>query len=163
AARRVDLLREVVPRLARAAVLWRSTGASATADLRATQAAATAPAGALTPRETTSDSAIRGALTELGQLRPPGRVGLPPAGPPPRATARPLCEPPEAAPIVPVPRLRRRRRPPGVRRELGRRLPAGRGARRPDPARRETGGSGGPARRPPRARRQSARRPRAAG
>lgn len=76
AARRLDLLREVVPKLARAAVLWRSTGASATADLRATQAAASARAVALTPVETTSDADIRSALAEIGKLRPEGLIVL---------------------------------------------------------------------------------------
>jgi len=76
AARRLDLLREVVPRLARAVVLWRSTGASATADLRATQAAASARAVALTPIETASDSDIREALAEIGKHRPQGLIVL---------------------------------------------------------------------------------------
>ena len=76
AARRVDLLREVVPRLTRAAVLWRSTGAGATADLRATQAAASARAVALTAVETPSETDIRDALTEIGKLRPQGLIVL---------------------------------------------------------------------------------------
>ena len=75
AARRLDLLREVVPGLARAAVLWRSTGASATADLRATQAAASARAVALTSVEMGSDD-IRPALTEIGKLRAQGLIVL---------------------------------------------------------------------------------------
>ena len=76
AARRLDLLREVVPRLARAAVLWRSAGASAAADLRATHVAASARGVKLTPVEITGDSDVREALTEIGKLRPQGLIVL---------------------------------------------------------------------------------------
>jgi putative ABC transport system substrate-binding protein len=77
AARRLDLLREVVPGLARAAVLWRRAGASAAADLRATQAAAAARRVQLTPVEITGDPPdIREALAEIGKLRPPGLIVL---------------------------------------------------------------------------------------
>jgi len=76
AARRLDLLRQVVPQLARAAVLWRSAGPSAAADLRATQAAGSARGVQLTPVEIAGDSDIRDALNELGKLRPQGLIVL---------------------------------------------------------------------------------------
>ncbi len=76
AAQRLDLLRQVVPRLARAAVLWRSAGASAADDLRATQAAASARGVEVTPVAVTSDVDVRDALTEIGKLRPQGLIVL---------------------------------------------------------------------------------------
>ena len=76
AARRLDLLHQVVPRLARAAVLWRAAGASAAADLRATQAAGNGRGVQLTPVEIAGDADIREALTALGKLRPQGLIVL---------------------------------------------------------------------------------------
>jgi len=76
AARRLDLLHQVVPRLARAAVLWRAGGPSAAADLRAAQAAGSARGVQLTPVEIAGDADIRDALTELGKLRPQGLIVL---------------------------------------------------------------------------------------
>jgi putative ABC transport system substrate-binding protein len=76
AAQRLDLLRQVVPRLARAAVLWRSAGASTADDLRATQAAASARGVELVPVAVTSDLDVREALTEIGKLRPQGLIVL---------------------------------------------------------------------------------------
>jgi putative ABC transport system substrate-binding protein len=77
AARRLDLLREIVPGLARAAVLWRPAGASAAADLRATQAAAAARGVQLTGIEITGDPPnLRAALAGLTKLRPQGLMVL---------------------------------------------------------------------------------------
>jgi putative ABC transport system substrate-binding protein len=77
ASRRLDLLREVVPGLARAAVLWRAAGTSAAADLRATRAAGAARGVQLTPVEIARDSPdLRDALVELEKLRPPGLIVL---------------------------------------------------------------------------------------
>ena len=76
AARRLDLLQEVVPGLARAAVLWRAAGASAAADLRATQAAASARAVQLTPVQIMGDTDLREALAELAKLKPQGLIVL---------------------------------------------------------------------------------------
>ena len=76
AARRLDLLQEVVPGLARAAVLWRAAGASAAADLRATQAAGSARRVQLKPVEIAADNDIREALAELGKLKPQGLIVL---------------------------------------------------------------------------------------
>ena len=76
AERRVDLLREVVPRLTRAAVLWSAAGASAAADLRATQGAATARGVALTPVDLGAGTNIRETLTQVGKLGPQGLIVL---------------------------------------------------------------------------------------
>jgi ABC-type uncharacterized transport system substrate-binding protein len=76
AERRVDLLRQVVPQLTRAAVLWASGSAGAAADLRATQGAATAGGVELTPVAITANTDVRDALNQLGKLRPQGMIVL---------------------------------------------------------------------------------------
>jgi putative ABC transport system substrate-binding protein len=76
AAQRLDLLRQVVPGLTRAAVLWSSTSASAAVDLRATQVAASARGVELAAVENTSDSDVRDALAQIGKLRPQGLIVL---------------------------------------------------------------------------------------
>jgi putative ABC transport system substrate-binding protein len=76
AAQRVDLLRQVVPGLTRATVLWSSTSTSAAVDLRATQAAASAHGVELIAVENTSDSDIRDALAQVGKGRPQGLIVL---------------------------------------------------------------------------------------
>ena len=75
-ARRVELLSQVVPGLARAAVLWNAASASAAVDLRATQAAARARGVALTPVEIRADADVREALTRIQALRPQGLLVL---------------------------------------------------------------------------------------
>ena len=74
--RRLDLLRQVVPGLTRAAVLWGSASASAAEDLRATQAAAKARGVELTPVEITAESELRDALSRVGKSRPQGLLVL---------------------------------------------------------------------------------------
>jgi putative ABC transport system substrate-binding protein len=75
-ARRLDLLRQVVPGLTRAVVLWSSASASGAADLRATQAAAKARGVELTPIEITGESELREALNQVGKLHPQGLIVL---------------------------------------------------------------------------------------
>ena len=78
-ARRLDFLRQVVPKLTRAVVLWSSTSASGAADLRATQAAAKARGVELTPIEITGEADIREALSRVDQSRPQALIVLPDA------------------------------------------------------------------------------------
>ena len=78
-ARRLDLLRQVVPKLTRAVVLWSSTSATGAADLRTTQAAAKARGVELTPIEITAESEVREALTRIGKSNPQGLIVLPDA------------------------------------------------------------------------------------
>jgi ABC-type uncharacterized transport system substrate-binding protein len=75
-ARRLELLRQVVPRLARAAVLWSSSSAGAAVNLRATQATANAHRVELTPVEITTETDIREALAEIGKLHTQGLIVL---------------------------------------------------------------------------------------
>ena len=75
-ARRVELLRQVVPSLVRAAVLWNAASASAAVDLRATQAAAQARGVELTPVEIRGDADLREALAKIQALRPQGLIVL---------------------------------------------------------------------------------------
>ncbi len=75
-ARRLELLRQVVPGLARVAVLWSSVSASAAVDMRATQAAANARGVVLTPVEITAENELREALTRIEKLRPQGLIVL---------------------------------------------------------------------------------------
>lgn len=75
-ARRVDLLRQVVPRLARAAVLWSSDSAGAPADLRATEAAASAHGVELTKVQVTAETDVREALRQIDKLHPQGLIVL---------------------------------------------------------------------------------------
>jgi len=78
-ARRLDLLRQVVPKLTRAVVLWSSTSATGAADLRTTQAAAKARGVELTPIEITAESEVREALSQVGKSNPQGLIVLPDA------------------------------------------------------------------------------------
>jgi ABC-type uncharacterized transport system substrate-binding protein len=73
---RLDLLRQVVPTLTRAVVLWSSVGASGAADLRAAQAAAKARGVELTPIEITAESEVREALDQIGKSHPQGLIVL---------------------------------------------------------------------------------------
>lgn len=75
-ARRLELLRQVVPRLARAAVLWSSSSAGAAVNLRAAQAAANAHGVELTPVEITTETDIREALAAIGKLHTQGLIVL---------------------------------------------------------------------------------------
>ena len=75
-ARRVDLLCEVVPRLARAALLWSSDSAGATADVRATEAAASARGVELVKVEVTTQTDVRQALARIEKLHPQGLIVL---------------------------------------------------------------------------------------
>jgi len=75
-ARRVDLLRQVVPRLARAALLWSSDTAGASAELRATEAAAGARGVELAKVEVTTETDVREALSQIEKLRAQGLIVL---------------------------------------------------------------------------------------
>jgi len=75
-ARRVDLLRQVVPRLARAALLWSSDSAGATAELRATEAAAVARGVELAKVEVTNETDVREALSQIEKLHAQGLIVL---------------------------------------------------------------------------------------
>jgi putative ABC transport system substrate-binding protein len=75
-ARRLDLLRQVVPRLARAALLWSSDSAGASAELRATEAAAAARGVQLAKVEVTSEMDVREALRQIEKLRTQGLIVL---------------------------------------------------------------------------------------
>jgi len=75
-ARRVDLLRQVVPRLARAALLWSSDSAGASAELRATEAAAAARGVELAKVEVTNETDVREALSQIEKLRTQGLIVL---------------------------------------------------------------------------------------
>jgi ABC-type uncharacterized transport system substrate-binding protein len=75
-ARRLELLRQVVPQLTRAAVLWSSGGAGAAVNLHATQAAASAHGVELTPVEINAKTDIRQALAEIGKLHTQGLIVL---------------------------------------------------------------------------------------
>jgi len=76
-ARRLDLLREVVPTLTRAVVLWSSASATGAEDLRAIQDAAKARGVTLTPVEIAGETEIREALGQIGQSQPQGLLVLP--------------------------------------------------------------------------------------
>ena len=75
-ARRVDLLRQVVPRLARAALLWSADSPAASAELRATEAAAGARGVELAKVEVTNETDVREALTQIEKLRTQGLIVL---------------------------------------------------------------------------------------
>jgi putative ABC transport system substrate-binding protein len=75
-ARRLDLLRQVVPRLARVALLWSSDSAGASAELRATEAAAAARGVQLAKVEVTSEMDVREALRQIEKLRTQGLIVL---------------------------------------------------------------------------------------
>jgi putative ABC transport system substrate-binding protein len=75
-AHRIELLRQVVPRLARAALLWSADSASATADLRATEAAATARGVELSKVEITAETDVREALAKIEKLHTQGLIVL---------------------------------------------------------------------------------------
>ena len=75
-ARRVELLRQVVPRLARAALLWSADSTSATADLQATEAAATARGVELTKVQITAEIDVRAALAKIEKLHTQGLIVL---------------------------------------------------------------------------------------
>ena len=74
--RRLELLRQIVPRLTRAAVLSSAGNASATAELSATKSAAAARGVELTPVEIANESDVREALTRVGKSRPQGLLVL---------------------------------------------------------------------------------------
>jgi putative ABC transport system substrate-binding protein len=74
--RRLELLRQIVPRLTRAAVLLSAGNASATAELSATKSAAAARGVELTPVEIADESDVREALTRVGKSRPQGLLVL---------------------------------------------------------------------------------------
>ena len=74
--RRLELLRQIVPRLTRAAVLSSAGNASATAELSATKSAAAARGVELTPVEIADESDVREALTRVGKSRPQGLLVL---------------------------------------------------------------------------------------
>ena len=75
-ARRVELLRQVVPRLARIAVLWNPDNPSAALDLRETRVAARALGVAVAPVEVRSDADLRPALAAIEQLHADGMLVL---------------------------------------------------------------------------------------
>ena len=75
-ARRIELLREVVPRLTRAALLWSADSPNARADLRATEAAAAARGVELTKVEVTTETDVRAALAQIEKLHPEGLIVL---------------------------------------------------------------------------------------
>ena len=75
-ARRVELLRQVVPRLARAALLWSADSTRATADVQATEAAATARGVELTKVEITAETDVREALAKIEKLHTQGLIVL---------------------------------------------------------------------------------------
>ena len=75
-ARRIELLRQVVPRLARAALLWSADSPNARADLRATEAAAAARGIELTKVEVTTETDVRAALAQIEKLHPQGLIVL---------------------------------------------------------------------------------------
>jgi putative tryptophan/tyrosine transport system substrate-binding protein len=74
--RRLELLRQIVPRLTRATVLLSAGNASATAELSATKSAAAARGVELTPVEIADESDVREALTRVGKSRPQGLLVL---------------------------------------------------------------------------------------
>jgi ABC-type uncharacterized transport system substrate-binding protein len=74
--RRLELLRQIVPRLTRAAVLSSAGNASATAELSATKSAAAARGVELIPVEIADESDVREALTRVGKSRPQGLLVL---------------------------------------------------------------------------------------
>ena len=74
--RRLELLRQIVPRLTRTAVLLSAGNASATAELSATKSAAAARGVELTPVEIVDESDVREALTRVGKSRPQGLLVL---------------------------------------------------------------------------------------
>jgi putative tryptophan/tyrosine transport system substrate-binding protein len=75
-ARRVDLLRQVVPHLARAALLWSADSPAATAELRATEAAAAARGVELAKGEVTTETDVREALSKIEKLHTQGLIVL---------------------------------------------------------------------------------------
>jgi len=78
-ARRLELLRQVVPGIVRAAALWNPASASAAIELRASQAAAQGRGVELTPVEIRADGDVREALAKVQTLRPQGLIVLPDA------------------------------------------------------------------------------------
>jgi putative ABC transport system substrate-binding protein len=75
-ARRLELLRQLVPQLARVAVLWSSDSPGAAVNLRATQAAASAQGVELTPVDITAGADVRKTLTAIGKLKTQGLIVL---------------------------------------------------------------------------------------
>ena len=74
--RRLELLRQIVPRLTRAAVLLSAGNSSAAEELSATKSAAAARGIELTPIEIADESDVREALTRVGKSRPQGLLVL---------------------------------------------------------------------------------------
>ena len=75
-ARRLELLRQVVPGVVRATALWNPTSASAAVDLSATQAAARARNVELTSVEVRGDSDFREVVAKVQAQRPQGLIVL---------------------------------------------------------------------------------------
>src|SRR6266849_3991211 len=75
-ARRLELLRQVVPGVVRATALWNPTSASAAVDLSATQAAARARNVELTSVEVRGDSDFREVVAKIEAQRPQGLIVL---------------------------------------------------------------------------------------
>lgn len=75
-ARRLELLRQVVPRVGRAAALWNPASASAAVDLRATQDAARARGLELTAVELRAEGDLREAFARVQAQRPQGLIVL---------------------------------------------------------------------------------------
>jgi len=75
-ARRVELLKQIVPALTRAAVLWNPASAGASADLQATQAAARARGVELVPMEVRAEGDFREAFAKAQAQRPQGLIVL---------------------------------------------------------------------------------------
>jgi putative ABC transport system substrate-binding protein len=75
-ARRLELLRQVVPGLARATALWNPASPSAAADLRATRAAARTQSVELAAAEIRGDSDMREVFAKVETQRPQGLIVL---------------------------------------------------------------------------------------
>lgn len=75
-ARRVDLLRQIVPGLARVAVLWNPASAGTAADLRATHDAARARGVEVVSAEIRAEGDFREAFTRVQAQRPQGVIVL---------------------------------------------------------------------------------------
>lgn len=75
-ARRVELLKQLLPGVARAAALWNPAKTGAAVDLRATQAAAQARGVALTPVDIGADGDLRETFARIQALSPQGLIVL---------------------------------------------------------------------------------------
>ena len=76
AARRLELLKEAVPRAARVAVLWNPSNPTCAVELRAAQVAARALGVALAPVELKAESELRAALGAIESPKPDGLLVL---------------------------------------------------------------------------------------